>query len=44
VATSDLRDQLQTALGTQCSIERELGRGGMATVRATDRPVRMTHG
>jgi TolB-like protein len=32
VATSDLRDQLQAALGTQYTIEREIGRGGMATV------------
>ncbi len=32
VATSDLTDQLQTALGTQYTVERELGRGGMATV------------
>jgi eukaryotic-like serine/threonine-protein kinase len=32
VGTSDLRDQLQTALGTTYTLERELGRGGMATV------------
>jgi eukaryotic-like serine/threonine-protein kinase len=32
VATSDLRAQLQTALGTTYTLERELGRGGMATV------------
>jgi len=32
VATSDVRDQLQTALGTQYLLEREVGRGGMATV------------
>jgi eukaryotic-like serine/threonine-protein kinase len=32
VAVSDVRDQLQTALGTQYTLERELGRGGMATV------------
>jgi serine/threonine protein kinase len=32
VASSDLRDQLQTALGATYTLERELGRGGMATV------------
>jgi serine/threonine-protein kinase len=32
VATSDVREQLQTALGAQYTLERELGRGGMATV------------
>ncbi len=32
MATSDVRDQLQTALGTSYTLERELGRGGMATV------------
>ncbi len=32
MATSDVRDQLQTALGTQYLLEREVGRGGMATV------------
>jgi eukaryotic-like serine/threonine-protein kinase len=32
VATSDLRDQLQAALGTQYTVGREIGRGGMATV------------
>jgi hypothetical protein len=32
LATPDLRDHLQTALGTQDTVERELGRGGMATV------------
>jgi eukaryotic-like serine/threonine-protein kinase len=32
VATSDVRDLLQAALGTQYTLERELGRGGMATV------------
>jgi serine/threonine-protein kinase len=32
VATSDGLDQLQTALGAQYTLERELGRGGMATV------------
>jgi serine/threonine-protein kinase len=40
----DLRDALQSALGDEYSIERELGRGGMATVylahdRKHDRPV-----
>ncbi len=32
MSTSDVRDQLQTALGAQYTLERELGRGGMATV------------
>jgi eukaryotic-like serine/threonine-protein kinase len=32
VATLDERDQLQAALGAHYAIERELGRGGMATV------------
>ena len=32
MALSDARDQLQTALGTQYTVEREVGRGGMATV------------
>ena len=32
MATSDVREQLQTALGAQYTLERELGRGGMATV------------
>jgi TolB-like protein/predicted Ser/Thr protein kinase len=32
VGTADVRDQLQAALGTTYSLERELGRGGMATV------------
>ncbi len=32
VTTPDLRDQLQAALGTGYVLERELGRGGMATV------------
>lgn len=30
LAAPDLRDQLQAALGTQYTVERELGRGGMA--------------
>ena len=32
MTTPDLRDQLQAALGTSYVLERELGRGGMATV------------
>jgi eukaryotic-like serine/threonine-protein kinase len=32
VTSSDQRDQLQRALGTTYTVERELGRGGMATV------------
>jgi eukaryotic-like serine/threonine-protein kinase len=32
LAASDVRDQLQTALGAQYTLDRELGRGGMATV------------
>jgi eukaryotic-like serine/threonine-protein kinase len=32
VATTDLKDQLQAALGASYTLERELGRGGMATV------------
>jgi len=32
VATASERDQLQAALGAHYTIERELGRGGMATV------------
>jgi len=32
VATADFRDQLQAALGSTYTLERELGRGGMATV------------
>ena len=32
MATADVRDQLQAALGAQYTLERELGRGGMATV------------
>ena len=32
MGTSDVRDQLQATLGTTYSLERELGRGGMATV------------
>lgn len=32
MGTSDVRDQLQATLGTTYSPERELGRGGMATV------------
>ena len=37
MALSDQQDQLQTALGTAYTLEREVGRGGMATVYlATD--------
>jgi len=32
VAILDVREQLQTTLGTQYSLDREIGRGGMATV------------
>ena len=32
MATTDLKDQLQAALGSTYTLERELGRGGMATV------------
>ncbi len=32
MATSDVREHLQRALGAQYALERELGRGGMATV------------
>jgi serine/threonine protein kinase/Tfp pilus assembly protein PilF len=36
VTTPDLRDQLQAALGASYILERELGRGGMATVFLAD--------
>jgi TolB-like protein/tRNA A-37 threonylcarbamoyl transferase component Bud32/tetratricopeptide (TPR) repeat protein len=37
VASSDALDQLQAAIGTQYTLEKEIGRGGMATVyRAQD--------
>ena len=32
MGTSDVRDQLQATLGATYSVEREIGRGGMATV------------
>ena len=32
MTSAELRDQLQAALGTQYTVEREVGRGGMATV------------
>ena len=41
---TDLRTQLQAALGDAYLIERELGRGGMALVYlAQDRTVSYTH-